>query len=154
MAMDLNKLRAKKGMPIPEAKTPKPATTEPAPKPKPEPQPASEAKVEPPKKVEQPKKKPPISKADRLDGKVLRKGRLPDGSSFDVKWDATAELWKGRLVMVLNGEAMQFYGEHSGVFALLSKLDNQYRAVVRSREQQEAGTLWVRTPEAARQQQG
>lgn len=146
MPMDLNKLRAKKGMPIPET-TPKPRATEPASEPKPEP--APEAKQEqPPKnveKVEQPKKKP-LSKADRLDGKVLRKGRLPDGSSFDVKWDATAELWKGRLVMVLNGEAMQFYCEHNGVFALLSKLDNQYRAVLREREQKEAGLLWVRTP--------
>lgn len=49
--------------------------------------------------------------------------RLPDGSKFDVRYDATRELWSGTLVI----QGQTFTDSASGVFNLLTKLDRQYR---------------------------
>jgi hypothetical protein len=53
------------------------------------------------------------------------KSRLPDGAVFHVEYDATAETWTGTLA--INGQT--FKGKASGVFRLLVKLDNDFRAV-------------------------
>jgi hypothetical protein len=50
-------------------------------------------------------------------------GRLPDGSCFEVRFDAAAGTWSGTLTI---GSA-KFTGTSSGVFRLLSLLDQQYR---------------------------
>jgi hypothetical protein len=122
MAMDLNKLREKKGMPIPTVapKKEKLLTSE------------QESEQQSGEKPKAPKKKyvhPGTPK--RQDKRLQKKGRLPHGSFFDVKWDATTMLWKGRLTMnIAPGSLQVFYGEHSGVFQLLHLLDDMYRAYV------------------------
>ena len=50
-------------------------------------------------------------------------GRLPDGSKFEVVYDATRTQWTGTLTI---GEKV-FTGSASGVFNLLNRLDRQYR---------------------------
>jgi len=56
-------------------------------------------------------------------------GRLPDGSRFEVRYDASAERWSGSLtVPTAGGEPATFTGSGSGLFPLLSSLDQQYRA--------------------------
>jgi hypothetical protein len=54
-------------------------------------------------------------------------GRLPDGSRYDVAYDATAQAWSGTLT-IPGREA--FTASASGVFTLLSKLDGLYRATL------------------------
>jgi hypothetical protein len=49
--------------------------------------------------------------------------RLPDGATFDVKFDAAAGMWRGTLII---GDA-PFESEASGVFRLLQNLDAMYR---------------------------
>jgi hypothetical protein len=51
-------------------------------------------------------------------------GRLPDGSRFNVAYNAEKRLWSGFLDVP--GTA-GFSGTASGVFNLLGKLDRQYR---------------------------
>jgi len=60
-----------------------------------------------------PKKKPTPDNA----------GRLPDGSKFDVVYDASKTHWTGTLTI---GEKV-FTGSASGLFTLLNRLDQQYR---------------------------
>jgi hypothetical protein len=56
-------------------------------------------------------------------------GRLPDGSRFEVAYDASQERWAGTLtVPAPGGGALTFTGSGSGLFPLLSALDTQYRA--------------------------
>jgi hypothetical protein len=50
---------------------------------------------------------------------------LPDGSRFDVAYDATAQAWSGTLTVPTAGT---FTASVGAVFKLLSKLDAQYRA--------------------------
>jgi hypothetical protein len=57
-------------------------------------------------------------------------GRLPDGARFAVVYHASAERWRGTLTI---GSTV-LEGEHSGVFRLLAKLDQQYRASLGSDE--------------------
>jgi hypothetical protein len=54
-------------------------------------------------------------------------GRLPDGSRFEVVYDAGTESWSGTLTVVVHGEPTVFTGQHTGVFRLLQALDQQYR---------------------------
>ena len=49
--------------------------------------------------------------------------RLPDGSSFRVRYDAARECWRG----TLNVGSTTFAGESRSVFGLLTKLDGMYR---------------------------
>ena len=64
---------------------------------------------------------------DRRPGGAKRsqaeEARLPHGATFEVRYDATSETWSGRLTI---GEAM-FSGQASGVFKLLTQLDDKYR---------------------------
>jgi hypothetical protein len=50
---------------------------------------------------------------------------LPDGSRFDVAYDAVAQAWSGTLSVPAAGT---FTASASGVFKLLAQLDAQYRA--------------------------
>jgi hypothetical protein len=56
---------------------------------------------------------------------------LPDGSRFDVVYDASAPTWSGTLTVPAAGT---FTASASAVFKLLSKLDAQYRASLSSPE--------------------
>jgi hypothetical protein len=53
-------------------------------------------------------------------------GRLPDGSRYEVKYDATRQEWSGTLTV----SPQTFKGAGSGLFALLAELDAQYRATL------------------------
>jgi len=56
-------------------------------------------------------------------------GRLPDGSQFEVRYDAAKGQWNGTLTIPTpGGEAAIFVGSGSGLFPLLASLDKQYRA--------------------------
>jgi hypothetical protein len=56
-------------------------------------------------------------------------GRLPDGSRFEVVYDATKQQWNGTLIIQgADGTPATFTGSGSGLFPLLSALDAQYRA--------------------------
>jgi hypothetical protein len=60
-------------------------------------------------------------------------GRLPDGSRFEVQYDADKQQWSGTLTVPTatdGGEAAKFTGSGSGLFPLLSSLDRQYRATL------------------------
>jgi hypothetical protein len=57
---------------------------------------------------------------------------LPDGSRFEVCYDAALEQWSGSLtVPTSDGAPATFTGTGSGLFALLSSLDRQYRATLK-----------------------
>jgi hypothetical protein len=53
------------------------------------------------------------------------KGRLPDGSNFNVTWDAAAGQWSGTLTVPGVGA---FTDSRPGLFKLNRALDDQYRA--------------------------
>ena len=58
-------------------------------------------------------------------------GRLPDGSRFEVSYDAAKEQWSGILtVPTPGGASATFRGSGSGLFPLLTSLDRQYRATL------------------------
>jgi hypothetical protein len=60
-----------------------------------------------------------------------RAGRLPDGSRFEVSYDASKERWSGTLtVPTPGGASATFTGSGSGLFPLLATLDGQYRATL------------------------
>ena len=66
-------------------------------------------------------------KADRAEG-----GRLPDGSRFEVSYDAATERWTGTLtVPTPDGAPATFSRSGSGLFRLLIGLDSQYRATLK-----------------------
>jgi hypothetical protein len=59
-------------------------------------------------------------------------GRLPDGSQFEVRYDAVKEQWSGSLTIVTpEGGSVTFTGTGSGLFPLLTSLDKQYRATLK-----------------------
>ena len=59
-------------------------------------------------------------------------GRLPDGSQFEVRYDAAKEQWSGSLIVPTPGGAsLTFTGSGSGLFPLLANLDKQYRATLK-----------------------
>ncbi len=59
------------------------------------------------------------------------KTRLPDGSRFEVQYDAGKEQWNGTLtVPTEGGSTVAFTGSRSALFPLLSSLDEQYRATL------------------------
>jgi len=58
-------------------------------------------------------------------------GRLPDGSQFEVRYDAAKERWSGSLtVPTPGGTPATFTGSGSALFPLLANLDKQYRATL------------------------
>jgi hypothetical protein len=59
------------------------------------------------------------------------KTRLPDGSRFEVQFDAEKGQWNGTLtVPVPGGTPATFTGFRSSLFKLLAVLDDQYRATL------------------------
>ena len=85
---------------------------------------------EPPQKEKKPQR-PWTPKAN--DRALMAKGRLPNGSSFTVAYDAEKMVWNGSLYVK---EADLFHGQASGVFQLLHSLDDQYRAHLKAQEGQ------------------
>lgn len=84
-------------------------------------------------------KKTPPSPAER-DRRHQAKGRLPDKSLFELRYDAASQTWRGMLVVVSGwppntGNTRTFFGELDGVFKLLSQLDDQYRRELKKKEQ-------------------
>ena len=66
--------------------------------------------------------------------------RLPDGSTFNVKYHADERTWKGwlhinHLIPVGNAVQSTFYDEAPAVFKLLSKLDAKWRAFINQRKE-------------------
>jgi len=58
--------------------------------------------------------------------------RLPDGSQFEVRYDATKEQWTGTLTIPSpEGVPALFTGSCSGLFRLLGNLDKLYRATLK-----------------------
>lgn len=55
------------------------------------------------------------------------RGRLPDGSRFDVLYDAPSGTWTGSLVIPGPNSPITLTGSASGVFKLLQQLDEKYR---------------------------
>ncbi len=56
---------------------------------------------------------------------VMRKrGRLPNGSAFSVRFSSEKDEWEGTLTVGKH----DFHGKASGVFRLLGDLDTKYRA--------------------------
>jgi hypothetical protein len=60
------------------------------------------------------------------------KTRLPDGSRFEVQYDAAKAQWTGTLTVPASGQAAAatFTGSKSSLFKLLASLDDQYRATL------------------------
>lgn len=92
----------------------------------------------PPEAPPQPEATPPVAeapappkgkplRAERLDNKQVARGRLPDGSEFQARYDARARRWAGTLRVSVNGEAKVFEESASGVWSLMGKLDARYR---------------------------
>jgi hypothetical protein len=62
---------------------------------------------------------------------------LPDGSHFEMHYDATKSQWTGILTVPKpGGEPAKFTGSGSGLFPLLIKLDRQYRATLEPAKQE------------------
>jgi hypothetical protein len=79
------------------------------------------------KKAQEAPQPPRRSKIDRPQPE-----RLPDGSRFEVCYDAAKEEWSGSLtVPTSDGAPATFTGTASGLFRLLSNLDRQYRATLK-----------------------
>lgn len=55
--------------------------------------------------------------------------RLPHNSKFAVQYDAKKEQWHGFLCAKVGGKTETFYANNRGVFGLLRRLDQTYRAV-------------------------
>jgi hypothetical protein len=59
------------------------------------------------------------------------KTRLPDGSRFEVQYDAANAQWTGTLsVPTAGAKPASFTGSRSSLFKLLAILDDQYRATL------------------------
>jgi hypothetical protein len=70
------------------------------------------------------------SEQERKGSKVQKRqvGGLPDQSGFEVRYDAATEMWSGTLTVPGDGMPRTFTASASGVFKLLSRLDELYRA--------------------------
>jgi hypothetical protein len=56
---------------------------------------------------------------------------LPDGSRFEVRYDAGQERWSGTLtVPAAGGEPATFTGSGSNLYKLLARLDERYRSTL------------------------
>jgi hypothetical protein len=85
------------------------------------------------RRIEKEKRKMQEAEQQPRQGKASgpQTGRLPDGSRFEVSYDATKEQWTGTLtVPTPGGSPDTFSGSGSGLFRLLSSLDRQYRATL------------------------
>jgi hypothetical protein len=81
---------------------------------------------------EQRKANQAVQQAKAQKSPVPQGGRLPDGSRFEVRYDAAQQQWSGSLtVPTPGGEAATFTGSGSGLFPLLASLDQEYRATLK-----------------------
>jgi hypothetical protein len=79
------------------------------------------------RKTQEPQRRAGGEKATRPES-----GRLPDGSRFEVSYDATKERWSGTLTVPTDGgEPATFNGSGSGLVRMLSSLDKLYRATLK-----------------------
>lgn len=62
-----------------------------------------------------------------LEGKAVKRGRLPDKSRFDISYNAATKTWSG--VLIVDGFGV-FEGIELGAFLLLNSLDGKYREAV------------------------
>jgi len=110
------------------------------------------AAAEPKKK--KPKRKPHPSSPAAKDAKA---GRLPDGAKFTVTYSAEDQRWSGVLEvphaglldeLPASGEAASrvFRGSASGVFRLLSRLDEAYRTFKASTPAEDAVAEFIAGP--------
>lgn len=65
--------------------------------------------------------------------------RLPDGSKFEVRYDATEVRWSGTLTIPDERGPRVFRGNWRALFGLLIHLDCQYRACLKRQVDKEAG---------------
>lgn len=74
-------------------------------------------------------KAPPLATPEQQDARRAHKGRLPDGSRFDLTYHANTQTWTGELLIwsVEVNDLITFSGEAPGVVRLLDKLDDLYR---------------------------
>jgi hypothetical protein len=79
------------------------------------------------RRQEKPKRDGPPAKPKKWRPQPNPSGRLPDGSRFDVAWNAAKEQWAGSLAVP--GSA-SFTAAATGVFKLLQILDGLYRAAL------------------------
>ena len=79
------------------------------------------------KGVPPPPKRPKTPR--QRDTVLTQKTRLPGGSAFAVTYDSATQTWSGTLTVPGVGALT---ASHSGVFTLLSNLDDQYRVTVNS----------------------
>jgi len=63
---------------------------------------------------------------EREDNRHATKGRLPDGARFEMSYDAAARTWSGTLTVA----GREYSGSARGVFRLLVRLDDLYRAAM------------------------
>ena len=62
--------------------------------------------------------------------------RLPDGSKFEVRYDAERVEWSGSLTVIApGGGTFVFVASAPSVFGLLKRLDAKYRASLRAEEE-------------------
>lgn len=72
---------------------------------------------------------------DRYTPRIVdQKGRLPDGSIYQKKYDATAQLWTVTLIVPMDGETKHFSATGSGSMRTEFECDNLYRAWLDARD--------------------
>lgn len=101
---------------------------------------ARQAEVNKPKqpKTEAPKPDPPAqpvqkyTKRPRQSGTrdARHHGRLPDGSCFQVAYDAASETWSGSLTVPSDSDPSVYTDQADGVFGLLEKLHYQRKRIL------------------------
>ncbi len=69
-------------------------------------------------------KKPKVGRVEQSERKMAKRGRLPDGATFLMGYDAGKKEWLGTLTV----EGVQFTLRAGGVFRLLEQLDKMYRS--------------------------
>ena len=73
-------------------------------------------------------------KQPKTSGKRRIIDRLPDGSSFSLKYDGVAVMWTGVLTIPFEGEVFTFKREANAVNWLTRDLDAQWRLVLDKRK--------------------
>lgn len=75
----------------------------------------------------------PVEKKKRHQRKMDTRPRLPDGTRFEVEYDAASETWSG-VLFLRDGDrgpdmkhVFYFHNNRPGVFTLLTALDTMYR---------------------------
>ena len=64
------------------------------------------------------------------DKQAAKRGRLPDGSSYICRYDATACLWTVTLAVTTAAGEQTFSHQFGALFQCLEKVDKMYRATL------------------------